>query len=440
MDEISDALIDFIISQLKQEGDFDKLLYQYMITNGNLKWKQVCLLLFDQDILDKNDDYEALKNDQINAYDFMSKKIRNIEITPAMLALDPCSGSIIITDPANGDVKALVSYPSYDNNKLANGIDSGYYSKLVNDQSSPMLNRCTQTRTAPGSTFKPIISTAVLEDGVVDSGDTIKCTGVFDKINPSAKCWIYPNAHGRLNVSGAIAVSCNFFFYEMGYRLGSKNGSYNSQRGLKRIARYASLYGLDRKSGVEISEYEPHISDEDAVRSAIGQGTHNYTPVQISRFVTSLVNEDNLLNLTLLDKSTDSEGNVLEEYDKEAEDKLNVKDGTFGQIKRGMQDVVYGKNSSIKFLYQKLGLKVAGKTGTAQENKNRPNHALFISYAPFDSPEITMTVVVPNGYTSSNAAEIARDIYKYYFKKTTEEEEKNKQALIPSQNDSSTTD
>ena len=100
--------------------------------------------------------------------------------------------------------------------------------------------------------------------------------------------------------------------------------------------------------------------------------------------------------------------------------------------------MVEGRDSSIKHLYKKLGLKVSGKTGTAQENKNRPNHALFISYAPYDNPAITMTVVVPNGYTSSNAAEIARDIYKYYFGKTTEAEEKNKQALIPSGNDNST--
>ncbi len=437
VDEIYDALIDYIIEKLKQEADFDKLLYHYMINSGKLSGKQVCLLLYDQDILDKDDDYESLKNDQISAYDFMSKKIRNIEITPAMLALDPCSGSVIITDPANGDVKAMVSYPTYDNNRLANGIDSDYYSKLVNDQSSPMLNRCTQTRTAPGSTFKPITSTAVLEEQVVDSGDRIKCTGVFDKITPSAKCWIYPNAHGHLNVSGAIAVSCNFFFYEMGYRLGTKNGEYNSKRGLEKIARYASLYGLDRKSGVEISEYEPHLSDEDAVRSAIGQGSHNYTPIQISRFVTSLVNEKNLLNLTLLEKSTDSQGTVLEEYEMEPEGKLEVRDDTFAQIKRGMRDVVSGKNSSIKYLYDKQGLKVAGKTGTAQENKNRPNHALFISYAPYDDPKMTMTVVVPNGYTSSNAAEIARDIYRYCFNKTTEQEEKEKQALIPTGNDSS---
>ena len=436
-DEIYDALIDYIINELKGQEEFDKILYRYMITSKKLSGKNVCLLLFDQDVLDKNDDYEALRKDEMSAYDFMANKIRNIEITPAQLALDPCSGSIIITDPKNGDVKAMVSYPNYDNNRLANGIDSKYYGKLVEDKSSPMLNRCTQTRTAPGSTFKPITSTAALEEGIVDGGDRVKCTGVFDKITPSAKCWIYPNAHGQLNVSGAIAVSCNFFFYEMGYKLGTKNGGYVSKVGLKKIAKYASRYGLDRKSGVEISEYDPKISDEDAVRSAIGQGTHNYTPSQISRYVTSLVNEEDLLNLTLLDKSTDSQGNVLVEYEKKVEEKLAFPATTYGMIKTGMKDVVNGKDSSIKYLYQKQGLKVAGKTGTAQENKKRPNHALFISYAPYDNPDITMTVVVPNGYTSANAAEIARDIYKYYFGKTTEEEEKQRTALIPSGNDSS---
>ena len=102
-----------------------------------------------------------------------------------------------------------------------------------------------------------------------------------------------------------------------------------------------------------------------------------------------------------------------------------------------MKDVVNGKDSSIKFLYKNQNLKVAGKTGTAQENKNRPNHALFISYAPYDNPEITMTVVVPNGYTSTNAAEIARDIYKYYFGKASKEEKKSKTALLPTGADSS---
>lgn len=437
-DEIYNELIDYIINALQSDEAFDKILYKYMIKNEELSGKRVCMLLYDQGVLDKNkdEDYNALRTDQMSAYTFMYEKIRKIEITPAQLALDPCSGSVIITDPKTGDVRAMVSYPSYNNNRLANGIDSDYYASLNSDKSSPMLNRATQTRTAPGSTFKPVSATASLEEGIIDGNDYVRCVGIFEDISPSPRCWIYPSAHGSLNVSGAIAVSCNYFFYQMGYNLGTTNGVYSSETGLQKLAKYAAYYGLDRKSGVEITEYEPQISDEDAVRSAIGQGTHSYAPIQISRYVTSLVNEDNLLGLTLLDKTTDTEGNVLTTYDTKVEDKLDVADETFNLIKQGMRDVVNGKDSSIRFLYEKQDLKVAGKTGTAQENTERPNHALFISYAPYDAPEITMTVVVPNGYTSTNAAEIARDIYKYYFNKTSEEEEKATTALMPSGGDS----
>ena len=226
-DEIYDELINYIVDALKSEEDFDKILYEYMIKNGNLSGKKVCLLLYDQGVLDKkkDKDYNSLYTGKMSAYNFMYKKIKNIEITPAQLALDPCSGSVVITDPDTGEVKAMVSYPSYNNNRLANGIDSSYYASLNTDLSSPMLNRATQSRTAPGSTFKPISSTAVLEEGVANASTYVKCTGIFDKISPAAKCWIYPNAHGSLNVSGAIAVSCNFFFYQMGYNLGTVNGT-----------------------------------------------------------------------------------------------------------------------------------------------------------------------------------------------------------------------
>ena len=438
-DEIYRELIDYTVEALKTDESFDKILYKYMIKDGDIKGDKVCLLLYDQGVLDKKDDpdYEPLAKDKMSAYDFICKKIENLEITPAMLAMDPCSGSVIITDPKSGAVKAMVSYPSYDNNKLANAINSSYFASLNKDKSSPLLNRCTQTRTAPGSTFKPISATAILEEDVVTIADYVKCTGYFDKISPAAKCWIYPNAHGSLNVTGAIAVSCNYFFYEMGYELGTVNGTYNSETGLKKLKKYAALYGLDRKSGLELTEYEPQISDEDAVRSIIGQGTHSYTPSQISRYVTSLVNQDHLLGLSLVLKTTDVYGKELSGFEQKTEEKLDVSQESFMHIKKGMEEVVYGKNSSIKYLYQKQGLKVAGKTGTAQENKNRPNHALFISYAPYDNPDITMTVVIPNGYTSSNAAEVARDIYRYYFGKADQKELEGDKALLPTGPDSS---
>lgn len=438
-DEIYAELIDYIVDTLKNDEAFDKILYKYMIKSEELSGKRVCMLLFDQGVLDKekDEDYEALRSDQMSAYNFMYEKIRNIEITPAQLALDPCSGSVVITDPETGQVRAMVSYPSYDNNRLANGIDSDYYASLNSDKSSPMLNRATQTRTAPGSTFKPVSATAALEEGIVDAGSYVRCTGIFEEITPSPRCWIYPSAHGQLNVSGAIAQSCNCFFYQMGYNLGTEHGSYSSETGLKKLEKYAKYYGLDRKSGVEITEYESHISDEDAVRSAIGQGTHSYTPVQLSRYVTSLVNEDNLLGLSLIEKTTDTDGNDLTTFEKKVEDKLDVSDETFNLIRQGMINVVSGPNSTIRSLYDNQGLKVAGKTGTAQENTERPNHALFISYAPYDNPEITMTVVMPNGYTSVNAAAVARDIYKYYFNKASKEEKKATTALMPTGGDRS---
>ena len=438
-DKIYNELVEYVGKRLKKEADFDKILYKYMIKKGTLKGKKVCLLLYSQGVLDKekDKDYNSLYSGSMSAYTFMHHKIEELVITPAQLALDPCSGSVIITDPDDGRIKAMVSYPSYNNNKLANGIDATYFAQLNDDKSSPMLNRCTQTRTAPGSTFKPISATAALEEGIATGDTYVKCTGVFDKITPNAKCWIYPSTHGNLNVSGAIAESCNYFFYQMGYTLGSSNGNYNSEKGLKRLKKYAELYGMDRKSGIEITEYEPKISDEDAVRSAIGQGTHNYTPSQIARYLTSLVNEKELLKLSLVERVMNPDGEFEQEYRKRVAENLEVSENTHTLIKIGMRDVVYGRHSSINFLFKNQGLKVAGKTGTAQENKNRPNHALFISYAPFDQPDITMTVVVPNGYTSSNAAEIARDIYKYYFGKADDAEKKGKKALIPTGSDGS---
>ncbi len=438
VDEIFDAVLEDAITTLESDTDFQKTIYENMIKNGEVSAKKICRLLYNQKVLEKknDEDYEDLMDDKISAFEFMYQKIYNLEITPAQLALDPCSGSVVITDPDNGDVLAMVSYPSYDNNRLANEIDSEYYASLNADLSSPMLNRATQTRTAPGSTFKPISATAVLEENIITSTTKVKCTGLFDKITPNAKCWIYPDSHGSLNVSGAIAVSCNYFFYEMGYRMGSKNGSYDSETGLSTLRKYAQLYGLSDKSGVEISEYEPQISDEDAVRSSIGQGTNNYTPSQIARYVTSLVNQKELLELTLLDKTVSADGEETNEFSKSAAGELGVSKDTLSTIKKGMVSVVNGENSSIKFLYEGTGLKVAGKTGTAQENKNRPNHALFISYAPYDDPEITTTVVVRNGYASTNAAEIARDIYKYYFGKASKAEKEETTALLPSGTDS----
>ena len=139
------------------------------------------------------------------------------------------------------------------------------FRQLLEDLSSPLYNRATQTRTAPGSTFKLITSTAALMEGIVDTNTQIRCTGIFDKLN-HPRCWIYRDqglTHGLLNVSGAIKNSCNIFFYECGYRLSQdETGAYKPSLGLEKLNKYASLYGFDSTTGLEIVENQSKISDD----------------------------------------------------------------------------------------------------------------------------------------------------------------------------------
>ena len=154
--------------------DFNKKIYKYLIYSYELTGKEICLLLFDQNVLKyKEEDVQALQYGTKSPYSFITSKIRKLEITPAQLALEPCSGSVVITDPNSGDTLACVSYPSYDNNRLANTVDSKYYASLINDKSLPLLNRATKQSTAPGSTFKTFSSIVALEEGVVGHNETI---------------------------------------------------------------------------------------------------------------------------------------------------------------------------------------------------------------------------------------------------------------------------
>ena len=154
----------------------------------------------------------------ISAYNFIREKIKNLEITPAQLALDPCTGSCVITNVRTGELLALVSYPGYDNNRLANTMDAEYWASLRNDRSNPLYNYATQERTAPGSTFKMVSATAGFAENVIDTEMQIKDEGRFTRLEEKGpKCWIYPSStHGLINVSEAIRDSCNYYFYETG--------------------------------------------------------------------------------------------------------------------------------------------------------------------------------------------------------------------------------
>ena len=416
-EEAYKALTDYIITYLKTDNSFSKLLYKYMLQEDTISGREICLVLYDQGILSKDDGmYDSLASGAMTAYDFMVNKIYTLEIEPAQLALEPCSASAVITDVKTGDVLACVSYPGYNNNLLVNDMDTDYYAKLSMDQSSPFFNKATQQTTAPGSTFKILSTIAGMSEGVIDDSTYIECTGSFDLVTPPINCWNI-NGHGPIEIREAIEQSCNYYFNMVGFKLGQDGeGNFSENRSLAVLQKYASLIGLDKKTGIEITESSPHVSDSLAVPSYIGQGTNAYTTSQLARYATAIATSGTVYDLTLLGKLTDSRGNTLKEYEPDVVNTLDVDSSVWADIHDGMYRVVQTHKQ-----FDGLGMDVSGKTGTAEvDGVYHPNHGMFVGYAPSTDPQYAIAVRIENGYTSGNACLAAADIFKYIFELTDE--------------------
>lgn len=258
-----------------------------------------------------------------------------------------------------------------------------------------------------------ISSAAGLEEGVIDANSQIYCNGEFTTVTPSPKCWIYPGGHGSLDVVGAIENSCNVFYYNVGYDLSiDADGNYDSTLGTDRLAKYAEMFGLGEKSGLEIDEASPEISDEYSIQSAIGQGTNNYTVSQLNRYVTAIANRGTVYDLTLIDKTTDSSGNLLRDNEAEVVRTIDELDtSTWDLLQEGMERMITSNYS----VFAGLEFSMAGKTGTAQHNELHAEHVLFVGYAPADSPEVSIAARIPYGYNSGYASQVARDVLRIYF-------------------------
>ena len=411
-EEIYASLLNYLQDYLSEDSEFDKLLYEYLIKSGSISGAQICAILYEQGVLPMDEaSYNGLLSGSVDAYSWLYGKIASLEITPGQLALEPCSAGAVVSDPNTGEVLACVSYPGYDNNRLANTMDSSYYRQLNTGLARTFYNRATQEKTAPGSTYKMVSSVAGLTEGIINGNTTFYCDGIFTNVTPSPRCW-NRSGHGSLNVVRALQVSCNEFFYNVGYDLGlDANGNYDSDLGIEKLAKYASMFGLNEKSGVEIPESSPEISDQYAVQSAIGQGTNNYTVSQLNRYVAAVANRGTVYDLTLVDKTTDSSGKLIKEYEPEVVNTMDeVSSTTWDLVHEGMIRMV--ENSST---FTSLDMSIAGKTGTAQQSETSPDHALFVGFAPSDTPEIAIAVRIANGYNSSYPSEIGRDIVKIYF-------------------------
>lgn len=336
---------------------------------------------------------------------------------------DANAGAVVITNVNTGEVLALASYPSFNPNLFISGISYKDWDKLNNNPNIPMYNRATQGTYSPGSTFKMISAIAGLETGKITSTELIKDTGIYPYSYRPA-CWIYTQygrTHGSINVSEAIKVSCNCFFYEVGRRVGVQS-----------FVEYAMLFGLGQKTGIELEESKGVIAGTqdvdwylgDTLSAAIGQSYNSFSPVQLVRYISTLANGGELNRLTLIKSIGEGETSVSEQEIKEyVEEKtgikiqnkrLQLKDGTLETVISGMEKSSMESGGGTYYIFGSTGIEIAGKTGTAQVGSGSAN-ALFGGYAPLDKPEIAIVVVIEHGGSGVNAATAAKSIIKEYY-------------------------
>ena len=322
----------------------------------------------------------------------------------------------VITDMTGG-VLALASYPSYDPANYRRD-----YNALASDPKQPLFNRALQGLYAPGSTFKMVVAAGALEEGVITRQEKILDTGRYkhyERIEDQPMCWYfrqYGRTHGYVNVSEAIRDSCNVFFYETGLRLG-----------IARIDQYAALFGLGEKTGLELYEEAGEVAgpdtsarhdqpwyEGDTMYAAIGQGNTQLTPIQLCNYVATLVNGGSHYPTHLLKavKSSDY-AQVVEEYRPQARDEIHLDSANIAAVKEGMWMVA--NEGSASYYFRDLPVEVGAKTGTAQVSRNSEAHAIFVAFAPYENPEIAISIVVEHGGSGTSVAEIAAEIFRYYF-------------------------
>lgn len=330
--------------------------------------------------------------------------------------------SVVVLDPNNGEILSMVSLPSFNNNLFTHGISIEDYSRLINDEGKPLFNRAVAGEYPPGSTFKPIMAAASLEEGIITGTTKIKSVGGI-----WAGQWFFPDwassGHGYVNVKSAIANSVNSFFYYAG-------GGYNDFEGLgiERISRYAQIFNLGENTGIDLpGEGRGFVPDAlwkeerfkepwyigDTYHVAIGQGYLLATPVQVALYTSFFANEGVLYKPHIAKAFLD--GNEIRNLPKEYLRKDIIKPDNVSIVREGMRDAVkYGSARSL----DSLPFSSAGKTGTAQTSKNRDPHAWFTCFAPYDDPEIEVTVLVEEGGEGSKVSvPIAKKILEYYWEK-----------------------
>ena len=339
---------------------------------------------------------------------------RDLQLYGENLLFDK-KGSIVVSDPNNGEILALVNRPSFSPSLFANGISSSDWQRLSTDADYPLTNRSVQGVYSPGSIFKVVTAIAALEEGVTDRKRKIYCSGSFELAGQVFTCW-KETGHGSLNIVDAIAHSCNIYFYTLGKDLG-----------IERFSKHMQKFGLGEKTGIDLPaeavgtipsaqwkerEFKEIWFPGDNINLSIGQGYLLLTPLQVHNIITAITGEGEIYKLHLVEKVISADGKTVKEIKPEIYRKLNISPDTFKIVKEGLRQTILkgtGWRANIK------GLAVAGKTGTAQ-NPQGETHAWFIGFAPYENPEVCITVFLENGGEGGEAAApIARAMLEKYF-------------------------
>jgi len=348
----------------------------------------------------------------------LQKKIVD-SLSNVLSETDTKTAAAVAIDPQNGEVLALVNLPSYDNNLFAKGISQEDYKSLISDENKPMFNRAVSGEYPPGSTFKPIVAAAALEEKAISSETSVNCSGGIHIGSYSFPDW---KTHGVTDVRKAIAESCDVFFYSIGGGWGDIPGL-----GIDRIKKYANLFGLGKISGIDIpGEAKGLVPDQswkqerigekwyigDDYHCSIGQGFDTATPLQLANLTAALSNGGVVYQPHIVRKIQNSSGSE-EKIEPKIMDKNFISSSNMEVVKQGMrQTIVSGSARSLN----DLSVPVAGKTGTAQFGSEGKTHGWFISFAPYDNPQIAMAILVEGGGEgSSTAVPVTKEIYKWYF-------------------------
>ena len=343
------------------------------------------------------------------------------------------NGSAVVIKVQTGEILAIASKPTFDPNEFAEGITSGSWRKLINDEMHPLQNRSIHSQYPPGSTYKIAVAYAALEEGVIDPETTIYCPGHFKLGRGRYRCW-KKSGHGAVNLHDALVQSCDVYFYTLGHRMG-----------IDTLARYAKKFGFGTPAGIGLSREKSGLVPStqwklknrkkawllgETISASIGQGYNLVTPLQQANMMAAVANGGMLLKPYIVKRIEEPGGTTIKEFFPEIRGQIAGSSENLEVIRKALRDVVNGVRGTGKRSRLK-NIIVSGKTGTVQVVRMKSNeelekedevpykyrdHAWFVAFAPYEKPEIAVAVLVEHGgHGGTTAAPIAKKVFKKYF-------------------------